>query len=77
MRVWLGDRDMVLAECLQNDSRGDNMDQTTCGCCEQELPEYQCNDCFGGEMFCKVCVVDLHAMHPLHRVEVRFYFQII
>lgn len=75
MKMWRDDRDIVLAEFLRLDGRGDYADQTTCACCESETeqPCYRCEDCVGGELLCKNCIVDIHAMMPLHRIEVRDY----
>ena len=41
-----------------------------CGLCKLEEPALRCEDCFGGLMFCKTCMKDLHACNPLHRLEV-------
>jgi hypothetical protein len=42
-----------------------------CGLCHSEGPDYRCEDCFGGLMFCQRCMVNMHACMPLHRIEVR------
>jgi hypothetical protein len=42
-----------------------------CGLCHSDGPDYRCEDCFGGLMFCQRCMVDMHACMPLHRIEVR------
>jgi hypothetical protein len=69
LRKWLLDRDSYLKELLRLDGRagmgGD------CGLCHSEGPDYRCEDCFGGLMFCQRCMVDMHACMPLHRIEVR------
>jgi hypothetical protein len=71
LRKWIPDRDNYLQELLRLDGRaglgGD------CGLCHAKGPEYRCEDCFGGLMFCQGCMVDLHACMPLHRVEVRIF----
>lgn len=71
MKVWLDDRDMFLDELLRNNGRGDCRHQVACNMCEVEKQEYRCNDCFGGEIYCRACIVSSHAINPLHRTEVR------
>jgi len=34
------------------------------------MANIRCRDCFGGEMFCQGCTVDLHAISPFHVIEV-------
>lgn len=71
MKVWLDDRDTFLDEFLRNNGRGDSMQQVTCIKCEVEMPQYRCSDCFGGDMYCKACILTMHAANPLHSAEVR------
>jgi len=70
LAMWLDDRDIYLGELLRCDGRGDNMSQVGCGYCAVGLPSYRCKDCFSEELYCKECVVELHACNPLHRIEV-------
>lgn len=32
--------------------------------------EIRCQDCFGGELMCKICCVEEHICNPLHNIEV-------
>ncbi|KIJ31208.1 hypothetical protein M422DRAFT_186299 [Sphaerobolus stellatus SS14] len=34
-----------------------------------EKAEYRCRDCFGCSMRCRICMVEGHALMPLHRIE--------
>jgi hypothetical protein len=68
LRKWLPDRDLFLHEIIRLDGRGDR--HTICRICHSADPTLRCEDCFGGEMFCRGCMVDLHACTPLHRIEV-------
>jgi hypothetical protein len=71
LRQWMPERDNYLQELLRLDGRaglGGN-----CGLCHAEGPEYRCEDCFGGSIFCQQCTVNLHACMPLHRIEVRIF----
>ena len=36
-----------------------------CYLCKQADPVFRCKDCFGGEMYCQQCMVDLHASENL------------
>jgi hypothetical protein len=72
LRKWCqDDRDSYLRELIRLDGRGERTVAEACGLCKREVPNVRCEDCFGGLMFCSKCVVELHAMMPLHRVEVR------
>jgi hypothetical protein len=41
-----------------------------CYLCKAAEPAFRCEECFGGEMYCQGCMVDVHATMPLHRIEV-------
>lgn len=68
---WKDERDLYLRELLRLDGRADLRDSPCTLCNIAGGPEYRCEDCFGGELFCKGCMVNIHACMPLHRVEVR------
>ncbi|KIM77247.1 hypothetical protein PILCRDRAFT_56005, partial [Piloderma croceum F 1598] len=57
-----------LKEFIRLDGRGDAELWNTCRLCAG-VANIQCADCFGGEMFCSACTVDLHAISPFHLIE--------
>jgi hypothetical protein len=61
---------MYLRELLRLDGRAGDMG-CVCTVCSAEGPDFRCEDCFGGEMLCQGCMVEIHACMPLHRIEVR------
>ena len=63
-------RDEYLDEVLRLEGRGFFGRATHCPTCGVGVPEYQCLDCLGGQLFCKTCVLDMHARLPLHRLQV-------
>ncbi|KAG2132730.1 uncharacterized protein EDB93DRAFT_1242948 [Suillus bovinus] len=66
---WKAKCDTFLLELLQHDGQGNYMNICVCENCHFGLPEYQCIDCFTGELFCSVCIVALHTRNPLHRIQ--------
>ncbi|KAJ6527224.1 hypothetical protein DFH09DRAFT_1328189 [Mycena vulgaris] len=38
--------------------------------CLELRPAFRCEDCFGGRLFCRVCIVERHRDEPLHIVQV-------
>jgi hypothetical protein len=46
--------------------------QVLCLMCKHKdrRPVYHCQDCFGGDLHCHLCLLLFHAKHPLHRIEV-------
>ena len=69
---WIKERDTFLQELIRLDGRGNKDLWSRCRLCT-EPATMRCEDCFGGEMFCGSCMVDLHAVNPLHRIEVCVY----
>lgn len=61
-----------MREILRLEGRGDHCQSNICPLCDTSDALYRCSDCFGGELYCKDCVVYLHARTPLHRLQVRF-----
>lgn len=77
--TWLiGDRDMYLEEMLRGDGRGEGWkdEQGRAGCCgcDDGIGELRCLDCHGGHLSCTTCTIGLHALNPLHRIEVQESF---
>ncbi|KAH7904101.1 hypothetical protein BJ138DRAFT_1175416 [Hygrophoropsis aurantiaca] len=60
-------RDTFVAEFLRLEGRGD-YGSLKCRCGNSDT-EYRCRDCHGQDMFCKSCILQAHAAHPLHRLE--------
>ncbi|KAG1723397.1 hypothetical protein EDB19DRAFT_1898082 [Suillus lakei] len=54
-------------EFLRLEGRGDySQDLCVCG---EEAPIYRCQDCYGPELFCHLCVVRIHERQPLHKIK--------
>ncbi|KAF7982026.1 hypothetical protein HWV62_30278 [Athelia sp. TMB] len=66
---WIPDIDVFLKEILRLEGRGDYAQDKTCNFCTIEAPEYRCEDCFGGKLYCKKCILLLHSRNPLHHIE--------
>lgn len=45
------------------------MMENCCQCLSSETL-YRCQDCEGGELICRTCIVDYHCANPLHRIQV-------
>ena len=69
LKKWIPDHDKFLWELIRLDGRGDRELWSSCRLCDG-ICDIRCEECFGGEMFCRKCTVDLHAVNPLHRIEV-------
>lgn len=65
---WIPERDNFLKEFIRLDGRGDQDLWEACRLCGG-MANIRCRDCFGGEMFCQGCTVDLHAISPFHVIE--------
>ncbi|KAF7970361.1 hypothetical protein HWV62_24272 [Athelia sp. TMB] len=50
---WIPDVDIFLKEILRLEGRGDYAQDKTCFFCNEGAPEYRCENCFGGELYCK------------------------
>ncbi|KAF7349654.1 CxC2 domain-containing protein [Mycena sanguinolenta] len=68
---WARDhRELFLDELLRHDGRGDYMGSVECpGGADCRPPEYRCSDCLHPCLYCKACIVAMHARVPLHHVE--------
>ena len=75
MTKWLEDRDMYLHELIRLDGCGDQF--IVCRLCQLLDPKYRCKECFGGEMFCGKCLVELHACMPFHHIEVGLFLSLM
>jgi hypothetical protein len=72
MHSWLNVRSVVLDEMVSLDGQG-NLDLDLCNLCLdcQSTPLYRCLECSHSSLYCRECIVELHGMLPLHRLEVR------
>ncbi|KAJ7028207.1 hypothetical protein C8F04DRAFT_1291706 [Mycena alexandri] len=68
MHEWRGLRDEYLRLLLRLEGAGD-ADLAPCPCCKTATATIRCKQCFGGEMYCKACTVEMHAKHPLHVID--------
>ncbi|KAM6501762.1 hypothetical protein JOM56_001739 [Amanita muscaria] len=70
LQEWLAFRQTCLDEILRHDGRGDFLDCESCVECGKEEGMYKCRDCFDGSLLrCQSCLVSIHGVHPLHRIE--------
>lgn len=77
LAAWIPFRDEYLDEMLRLEGRGDPRLHNVCCVCRvvSVVPEYRCaeQECSGGGLMCKSCVLSAHKLLPLHWVEVRFF----
>ncbi|TRM56615.1 hypothetical protein BD626DRAFT_551464 [Schizophyllum amplum] len=72
MQVWLPYRDEYLDEMVRFEGRGSDTYHLHCGTCgTSQGVLYRCRgqECGGGQMFCKTCIVVDHQYCPLHWIE--------
>jgi hypothetical protein len=67
--AWYPYRDEYGLELMRLDGRGDSQGEP-CLCGSKDEPIYRCDECSGGRMLCKKCMVDAHRALPLHRIKV-------
>ncbi|KAJ7025057.1 hypothetical protein C8F04DRAFT_1269664 [Mycena alexandri] len=68
MHEWRGLRDEYLRVLLRLEGAGD-ADLAPCPCCKERPATFRCKQCFGDEMYCQECTVQMHAKHPLHVID--------
>ncbi|KAJ7238471.1 hypothetical protein C8J57DRAFT_1528783 [Mycena rebaudengoi] len=68
MHDWRLLRDSVLAELLRRDGCGD-ANINSCPGCGSASPQIRCVQCFGDKIYCEVCIVKQHQVHPLHVIQ--------
>ena len=75
MFTWLNVRSTLLDDMVGLDGPGDSH-PNLCNLCSnsQSAPSYRCLECSHSLLYCSKCIVKLHKMLPLHRVEVSFLF---
>lgn len=71
MWTWLNVHDSVLDEMVRLDGLGDNQPDL-CSSCSNDKPTllYRCLECSSSLLHCRECIVNLHRILPLHRLEV-------
>ncbi|KAF6743217.1 hypothetical protein DFP72DRAFT_1080520 [Ephemerocybe angulata] len=64
-------REEYLREMLRLEGRGDFINAQHCWNCKTPgaMPEYRCRTCFGDDLVCGSCVVQLHSRMPFHFIE--------
>lgn len=72
MTRWVrDDREVFLKEFIRLEGRGSSFRTSGCSVCPSvDLTLYRCDDCMSGQVLCKECLVERHALHPFHRIEV-------
>ncbi|GJE98768.1 CxC2 domain-containing protein [Phanerochaete sordida] len=65
---WLAERDKFLSELHRLEGfRGHPEDICPrCPAGQSRKPEYRCKECIGGDILCRTCCRDAHALLPLH-----------
>ena len=71
MSDWLTQRSVMLDELLRMDGLGGLTTPGKCTGCTEQVGEYRCEECLGGNLFCSACIVSSHRQLPLHRIQVR------
>ncbi|KAJ7707095.1 hypothetical protein B0H16DRAFT_1746660 [Mycena metata] len=66
---WRGLRDEYLRTLLRLEGCGD-ADEDLCPACRNAPPRIRCKQCFGDELYCAACCVEMHARDPLHIIDV-------
>ncbi|KAJ7884013.1 hypothetical protein B0H13DRAFT_1628846 [Mycena leptocephala] len=70
-QTWVSHRDEYLDEMIRLEGRGSSDVYSTCGSCGTANPAYRCEhqSCYGPGMFCKECIVNMHAVLPTHWIQ--------
>ncbi|KAJ7015828.1 hypothetical protein C8F04DRAFT_1284628 [Mycena alexandri] len=69
LHEWRGLRDEYLRNLLRLKGCSD-ADEDLCPACRQAPPTIRCKQCFGDELYCAACCVEMHAKNPLHIIDV-------
>ncbi|KAJ7736077.1 hypothetical protein B0H16DRAFT_1326682 [Mycena metata] len=68
MNEWRMLRDEYLHLLLRLEGAGDG-DLAPCPSCKTATATIRCKQCFGVELYCKECTVQMHANNPLHIID--------
>ncbi|KAG1869298.1 hypothetical protein C8R48DRAFT_597979 [Suillus tomentosus] len=60
---------MFILKFLWHEGRGDYDGASVCWHCHLDVPQFQCINCFGAELYCKDCIITLHAQNPVHCIQ--------
>ncbi|OCH92735.1 hypothetical protein OBBRIDRAFT_704601, partial [Obba rivulosa] len=66
---WVKEIDGWLTEMIRLEGRG-NLHKDLCLRCHLNSARYHYEDCMDLQLYCKTCVLDLHARLPFHRLQV-------
>ncbi|KAJ7071719.1 hypothetical protein B0H15DRAFT_793414 [Mycena belliarum] len=70
MLAFIPERMNYLDALVQREGRGPWWSKGCMGTgCLQLEAEYRCEDCFGGRLLCRSCILDRHRDEPLHLVQ--------
>ncbi|KAF8139162.1 hypothetical protein K438DRAFT_1996294 [Mycena galopus ATCC 62051] len=66
LRHWVNNyRDAYLRVLITREGLMGAEDICQCG----EAAKYRCGECYGGQMFCRDCIVEVHRLRPLCRIQ--------
>ncbi|KAJ7497825.1 hypothetical protein B0H11DRAFT_2276322 [Mycena galericulata] len=70
--LWVAKKkpQLYLDQLVLLDGCGDYQVYDECIGCGARAPTYRCRQCFTDDLYCKPCIVGVHADSPLHHVEV-------
>ena len=76
MYSWLDIQSTVLDEIIRTDGPG-NSHLDFCNLCPNHQPTslYRCLECSHSSLYCGECAIKIHNILPLHRLEVRLFYQ--
>ena len=76
MRTFLGLQYTLLDDIVSLDGLGDRRPDLCSSCSKpQSGPLYRCLECAYSLLHCGECIINLHKVQPLHRLEVRLSFE--
>lgn len=68
VQEWLPERQAYLDKLLHHEGLSDADNNPLCAGCGTNTGVIKCQDCFGGQLCCADCVLQGHALLPLHRL---------
>ncbi|KAI9069929.1 hypothetical protein FKP32DRAFT_1537310, partial [Trametes sanguinea] len=71
LKAWMPYRDEYLDEVLRLEGRCITGDRADCAMCAGGVADLRCQECLGGLLLCKPCMLNAHRRLPFHRVQVR------
>ncbi|KAJ7035408.1 hypothetical protein C8F04DRAFT_1098322 [Mycena alexandri] len=64
MHEWRSLRDEYLRAVVRLEGPGDASEEV-CPSCQDNVPTLRCRHCFGGQLYCRECCLEMHAKNPL------------